>query len=284
MRNKRFVFFGTPKIAESVLISLEKEGAVPTLIVTNPPRRQGRGMELKDTPVAAFAKARSIQCLTPEKLTDEAIAEIASFGPWDFYLVVAYGKILPKKLLDSINGRVINIHPSLLPAYRGPSPIPSVLLSDDTETGVTIMEIDEQVDHGPIITQASFPLSPDTMLSELEERCAHLGAKLLCDSIDSYVDEKNLPVPQNETLATHTKKISKDRGNLDLISDDWEKWKHYRALGEWLGVYFTAIRRGERIRVKVKRAHWDSAFIIDEVIPENQKPLPFAVFEKWLSS
>lgn len=282
MPNYRYVFFGTPHIAETALQKLVEGGLVPSLVVTGMDKKQGRGMVLTPTPVKAFAEAHGIPILTPVKITPEVISELKEQGPWDFFVVVAYGKILKQELLDIVNGKVINIHPSLLPKYRGPSPIESVLLSDDTETGVTVMEIDALVDHGPIIAQESFDLPPETVRTDLETKSAIQGADMILNHIEAYVSGTSVPTPQDHDASTHTKKIQKEDGDITTLASDWEKWKHFRAYIGWPGTYFYTTHKGARVRVKITKAHWDNAFVIDEVIPENQKPLPFSVFEKWL--
>jgi methionyl-tRNA formyltransferase len=280
----KFVFFGTPEIAVTALEALITSDLTPTLIVTGPAKPQGRGMHLIATPVAIFAETHGIPYLCPVKITPEFIAELTAKGSWDCFIVVAYGKILPQALLDLVDGKVINIHPSLLPKYRGPSPLESVLLSDDTETGVTVMQIDALVDHGPIIAQESFPLPPEMERQQLETLSAQRGAALIAEHLRAYLSGMPL-VDQDHAAATHTKKLSKEDGNLDLAPDDWGKWKQYRALAGRPGVYFTVARRGLHIRVKVVRAHWlQGSFVIDEVIPENQKRQSYQTFLQWLSS
>ena len=119
----KYVFFGTPHIARLALEALEKSDYLPSLIVTAPARPQGRGMHLIETPVAAFAREHDIPVLMPEKISQpEMIALLQQADQWDFFLVVAYGKILPQALLDIVDGKVLNLHPSLLPKYRGPHP------------------------------------------------------------------------------------------------------------------------------------------------------------------
>ncbi|HTH93375.1 MAG TPA: methionyl-tRNA formyltransferase [Candidatus Paceibacterota bacterium] len=270
--NYRYVFFGTPHIAELTLEELEKQNFLPGLIVTAPARPQGRGMHLTDTPVAQFAHAHNIPVLTPEKITPDFIAELQKHGPWDFYFVVAYGKILPQSLLDSVNGKVLNLHPSLLPKYRGPSPLESVLLSDDTETGVSIMELDREVDHGPIVTQASFVLPEEETVTSLTQKSAVLGTQCLTENIAAYLDGSLSPIVQDHELSTHTKKYVKADGSLDGIADDWQKWKIFRALGDRGWVHFSTEHHGKTITVKITNAAYkDDAFVIEEVIPENGK-------------
>lgn len=276
--NYRYVFFGTPRIAELSLIALKDKGFLPSLIVTAPARPQGRGMHLTETPVAQFAHAHDIPVLTPEKITAEFIAELQKQGPWDFYFVVAYGKILPTALLEGINGKILNLHPSLLPKYRGPSPLESVLLSDNTETGVTIMQIDEQVDHGPIVAQKSFALPQEETIAMLTEKSAYLGVQLLSGTIEAYLDGNATLALQDHTIATHTKKYVKADGLLDGITDDWQKWKIFRALGDRSWVHFTATHHDKPITVKIIKASYDDAFIIEEVIPENGKRQSYETF------
>ncbi len=133
--NKRYVFFGTPTYCSIGIGAARKywHAARTDCYCASPP--QGRGMHILETPVATFAREHDIPFITPEKITPEVIELLRAANTWDFFLVVAYGKILPQSLLDSVNGKVLNLHPSLLPKYRGPSPLESVLLSDDTETG-----------------------------------------------------------------------------------------------------------------------------------------------------
>jgi methionyl-tRNA formyltransferase len=270
--NQRYVFFGTPHIARLSLEALQRAGNMPSLIVTAPARPQGRGLHLVETPVAAFAREHDIPCITPEKITPEVIALLSEADAWDFFFVVAYGKILPTSLLDIVDGKVLNVHPSLLPKYRGPSPLESVLLSDDTETGVSIMQIDAEVDHGPIVAQDSFPLPTDMTIESLTEQSAELGIALFEKSIEQYLDGKLAPTPQDHSLATKTRKYDKADGLLGEAESDWEKWKVFRALGDRGWVHFSAFRHGETLMVKVTKASYvDDAFVIEEVIPENGK-------------
>lgn len=285
MSHYRFVFFGTPEIAVTALKGLSGEGLVPSLVVTAPDRPSGRGMKMTETPVKKYSSSLGIPCISPEKITPDIIERLKETGPWDFFVVVAYGKILRQSLLDIVNGKVINIHPSLLPLYRGPSPIESVLLSDDIQTGVSVMQIDAEVDHGPIIATETFSLEKEITAPELETKSALLGAKLIADHIEAYVNDTATLTPQDHSAATFTKKIQKSDGLLDEGLSDWEKWKHYRAYTPWPGVFMILTKRDTPVRVKISKAHYiDEHFVIDECTPENGKPLSEAGFKQWLSS
>jgi methionyl-tRNA formyltransferase len=191
---------------------------------------------------------------------------------WDFFLVVAYGKILPQSLLDIVHGKVLNLHPSLLPKYRGPSPLESVLLSNDTETGVTIMELDKEVDHGPIVAQKEFELPIEMTVETLTEKSAVVGIELFSESIDRYLSGELVPTAQAHDAATHTRKYIKADGLLSDASSDLAKWKLFRAFGDRGWVHFNTTRHNEPLIVKITKASYeDEAFVIEEVIPENGK-------------
>jgi methionyl-tRNA formyltransferase len=274
-----YVFFGTPTIARSSLEALAAAEMIPGLIVTAPPRPQGRGMHIIETPVAAFAREYEIPTITPEKITPEVVKLITAAGPWDFFLVVAYGKILPRTLLDSAQGKVLNLHPSLLPLYRGPSPLESVLLSDDTETGVSIMELDEQVDHGPLVAQAAFALPSTMTVDLLTEKSAAEGIALLLQTIEQYLSTTLISTPQQHDNATFTHKYTKSDGSLDGVTDEWEKWKRFRAFGDRGWVHFSTERHGKILNVKITKASYqDETFVIEEVIPENGKRQSYDTF------
>lgn len=278
----RFVFFGTPEIAVTTLTRLKELGFSPELIITAPDKPAGRGLVLSPSPVKEFAEKHNIPCDTPLKITPEIISEISEKGPWDFYLVFAYGKILPKALLESVNGKVLNIHPSLLPKYRGPSPLQAVLLSDDTETGVTLMEIDELVDHGNIIAQEAIAVTAETTIVELAEQAALLGADLIATQIEKYLLGTAHRKPQEHTQATHCQKIQKEDGFLSHELSDWDKWKKYRAFLYGPGVYFFETIRGENLRIKITKAAWqEETFHIEEIIPQNHKRLSYEQFLAW---
>ena len=275
----KYVFFGTPHIAELALQGLKDKGMLPDLIVTAPARPQGRGLHLIETPVAIFAKEHNIPFITPEKITAEVIEEIKNKGPWDFFFVVAYGKILSTKLLEIVDNKVLNLHPSLLPLYRGPSPLESVLLSDDSHTGVTIMQLDKEVDHGPLVAQFAFPLATDFTLETLTTKSAGIGIEIFNHSIAKYLSGELVPEAQEHEHSTHTRKYIKADGLLTDDMSDWTKWKSFRAFGSRGWAHFITTKHGEQITVKIIKASYsDDAFIIEEVIPENGKRQQYADF------
>ena len=149
----RFVFFGTPEFAMIILEELELKGLLPLLVVTAPDKPKGRKLVVTPSEVKLWAQAHDIPVLTPEKLKNEEFVAELSKQEWDLFVVAAYGKIIPKNILEMPKRGVLNVHPSLLPKFRGSSPIESAILSDEKFTGVTIMQLDEEMDHGPVLAQ-----------------------------------------------------------------------------------------------------------------------------------
>src|SRR5574338_358177 len=147
MKNN-FVFFGTPQYAVETLKVLFENGFVPSLVICSPDARVGRKQILTEPPVKVFAQEHGIPVFQPNKIDDEAVQKILQSAP-EYAVVAAYGKILPNKLLDAVPKGFLNVHPSLLPKYRGPAPLEAPILNGDDETGISIMLLDALVDHGP---------------------------------------------------------------------------------------------------------------------------------------
>src|SRR3989338_6687753 len=176
-----FAFFGGEPLAVPVLQKLYEDGLVPGFIKSTPENPRGRTLEMSSPPTAEWAKKHNIPLIQPEKLRREEIK-----NNFDFFVVVSYGKIIPKEILEIPALGTINIHPSLLPHYRGPAPIVNAILNGDTETGVTVMKIDEEMDHGPILAQEKIALSGNESIQDLEKSLAELGGELLAKVIPEF--------------------------------------------------------------------------------------------------
>lgn len=281
MANSRFAFFGTPRLSTIVLDELKTAQLLPTLIVTVPDKPAGRGLTLTPSPVKTWAGAHSIEVLTPTKVRDTAfLNELRARGPWDFFVVAAYGKILPKELLDIPRKGVLNVHPSLLPRLRGASPIQSAIITDEKHTGVTIMLIDEEMDHGPILAQEPVEVEPwPPRAGELEERLARAGGSLLAKTIPAWLAGSVTPKEQDHRTATFCKKIEKEDGFLDFSADPYQNFLKIRAFSEWPGTYFYARRGGKDVRVKIADATYaNGALTITRVIPEGKREMSYDDF------
>ncbi len=214
----RYVFFGTPRFAAIVLKELVGAGMPPAALVCNPDRPVGRKKIVTPPPtkqvatVADAANAGPIAVFQPEKLNDEGfLADLRSLAP-DFFVVAAYAKIIPRTVLDIPRLGTLGTHPSLLPKYRGASPIQSVLLAGESMTGTTIYAMDEKMDHGPIFGQRTLAIAADETYPSLEGKLAHLSANLLIEIMPQFHAGKTAPQVQDEAAATFTKKFTADDG------------------------------------------------------------------------
>jgi methionyl-tRNA formyltransferase len=211
----KIVFFGTPDFVIPVLATLIKQYDVVG-VVTAPDTIQGRKKILTPSPVKRSAQEKSIRTiLTPQQWNNETIEQLQQLSP-DLCVVAAYGKIIPKAILDIPRFGAINIHPSLLPQYRGPSPIQTALLNGDPESGVTIIQMDEKMDHGPILAQKKIPLTPADTFASLHHSMFQEAADLLPEVIEGISSGTITPVPQDDTKATYCRMITKEDGYFDL--------------------------------------------------------------------
>jgi methionyl-tRNA formyltransferase len=271
-----FAFFGTPRFAVEVLNALEAHGLLPALVVTAPDKPRGRGMTLSPSPAKAWAEARNIDVLTPETLTDEALIAELENTPWDLFVVAAYAKLIPASILSIPKHGALNIHPSLLPKFRGPSPALSAILADERVTGVSIMQMNEKMDAGPIIAQAKVELEEAAWPprgSEFEDMLAREGGNLLGEVMPLWVGGEITPEPQDETLATYTKKFIDSDARINLTGDPRTELLKIRAFDKNPRAYFLT---PDQKRVIVTEAEIkDNALHILRVIPEGKKEIAF---------
>src|SRR3989338_200351 len=267
-----FAFFGGEPLSVPTLRKLHENGFVPALVISNPDKQRGRNLEITPPPTALWAKQQNIQLIQPEKLSKGEIQ-----GDFDFFVVVSYGKIIPKEILDLPKYGAINIHHSLLPRYRGPSPIVSTILNGDKETGVTVIKIDEEMDHGPILAQEKIPLSGNESLQDLEKSLAKLGGELLVKIIPEFIAGKIKPKEQDHSAAICVKKITKADGEIDPRGDPVKNWRKFRAYAPWPRTFF--FKNGNRIIV-TDAVFENNQFIIKKVLPEGKKEITWEEFQK----
>lgn len=234
----RLVFMGTAELACASLLALKRApGGQVLAVVTQPDKPGGRKLQLQSPPVKQAALRENLPVLQPIRARDEAfIAELRALAP-DLIVVAAYGQILPVSILELPRYGCLNVHTSLLPKYRGASPVQSAILQDQAETGVTIMKMDAGLDTGPILTQATTPIRAEDDAQTLHDRLARLGAELLVQTIPDYVSGKILPRPQPLTGVSHTAKIKKSDGQLDWSLPARLLWNRIRAYTPWPGAF-----------------------------------------------
>jgi methionyl-tRNA formyltransferase len=234
----KVVFMGTPDFAVPVLNYLIKSTKL-LAVVTQPDKKAGRKQKIAQSPIKQLALANKIKVLQPAKVRDNAefIQQIKQLQP-DLIVVVAYGFILPKEILDIPKYGIINIHASLLPKYRGASPIQSAILNGDQETGVTLMLIDEQMDHGPFLGQKSLSIDNDSYKT-LHDKLAKLGTELLVEILPKYIAGQIKPVVQDDSLATYCYILTKADGKIDWTKSAQEIERQVRAFTPWPGTWTT---------------------------------------------
>lgn len=278
----KIVFFGTPRFSVYVLEELKAAGMLPTLIVTAPDKPRGRGLQVHPPEVKVWAQENEVDVLQPEKLKDPDFLGELRNTEWDLFVVAAYGKILPPELLSLPRRGTLNVHPSLLPKFRGASPLQSQILADERKTGVSIMLLDEEMDHGPIVAQASIePELWPLAYSLLEELLAREGGSLLAEVIPDWLAGRITPEDQDHAQATFTKKITKEDGFLDPEADPYQNYLKYQAFHLWPGVFLFANRGDRKIRLKVTDAEFsDGSFIIRKVIPEDKHEMSYEDFTR----
>jgi methionyl-tRNA formyltransferase len=264
MEKINFAFFGTPDVASETLEILKQRGFLPSLIITSPDAKQGRKMILTPPSVKVWAEKNNIPYI--QKLED-------LHDGFDLFVVVAYGQILPEEILNMPKFGSINIHYSLLPRYRGASPVESVILNGDTETGVTIQKMIYKMDAGPIIATEKTNILPDETSPDLRKRLIKLGGELLVKILPDFINGKTKEIVQNENEATFCKKIKKEDGLIDLLSNATKNYNKFRAYSHWPRTFF--FKNGKRIII-TDAALEDGKFIVKKILPEGKKEINYA--------
>lgn len=293
----RLVFMGSPEFGRTVLEGLLGHFDVVG-VVTQPDRPAGRGRRPQPPPVKQLALEAGLPLIQPARLRDpEAMDQLRAWAP-DLIVVAAYGQILRPEVLNLPPHGCLNVHASLLPRWRGASPVQYAILHGDEVTGVTIMLMDEGLDTGPILSQRETPIGPEETAGELAARLAHLGAELLVETIPRYVSGELRPRPQDDSLATLAPRLTKEQGRLDWRKPAEALARQVRAFEPWPGSYFDLNEK----RILVRRAHAqpldkrlppgtvveidgrpavatpEGALVLDVVQPGGKRPMPGDAF------
>lgn len=268
----RIIYMGTPHFAVPALEALIAnmtpgtllpEGYEIVTVITRPDKPVGRGKEIIYSPVKQTALARGIPVWQPGSLKrPENIADLAAYQA-DLYIVAAFGQILPQAVLDQPRYGTLNIHASLLPRYRGVSPISEAILQGDPETGVTIMLLDAGVDTGPILLSRAIPIAEDDTTGSLTDKLAILGAGALLEAIPLWVQGRIVPQPQDEQKASHTHMLHKEDGQISWDRAAAVLAREVRAYQPWPGAY--TYWRGKLL--KIVSAHAEALEPGQDVLP-----------------
>ncbi|MFH1601554.1 MAG: methionyl-tRNA formyltransferase [Candidatus Shapirobacteria bacterium] len=276
------VFFGSSEYSIPCLVSLLKHD-YRILVVAAPDRPAGRGLKLTPSPLADFAQKKNLKIIKPDKLDQKTFPPRNDKVSPGFKLGVCcvYGKIIPKLWLNLFSRGIINIHPSLLPKYRGPSPAQAAILNQEKITGVTFIKMDALCDHGPILAQFREKILPQDTAGELYQRLFNFASQKLPQIIKKYLAEKIKPRPQNHSQATFTKMIKKEDGCLSLKEMSKEIDLKRRAYAPWPGIYTKIKIDNQEKRLKILKTHLkEGRLIIDQVQLEGKKPISFSDFLK----
>ncbi len=266
----KFVFFGTPEFSTIILNELKKEDYLPSLIITAQNKPIGRKHVVTSPPVKEWGEKNNIEVWQVNH--PKEVIEKLRGRPEELYIVASYGYIIPKSILDIPKYGILNVHTSLLPKYRGASPIESALLNGDKETGSTIIKMIYKMDAGPILKQTIISLNNTITKPELFNILAHDGGKLLAGTIEPYFNGEILEQEQDEAQVSYCGKLTKEDANLTDIKNNLEKWNRYRAFHGWPGSF---IFDGD-IRLKIVNAVFENErFIIKKIIPAGKKEITY---------
>ena len=248
----RVIFMGTPQFAVPALRALDEHHQVVG-VVTQPDRRAGRGRKVVVSPVKQVALDRELPLFQPKTLGGpEVLARLAGWHP-ELIVVAAFGQLLPGPVLDLPSYGSINVHASLLPRYRGAAPISAAILDGEPVTGITIMRMDEGLDTGPILDQVECPIAPDDTTASLTAKLAELGAQLLVETLDGWLEGAIEARPQDDDAATYCDQLEKKDGLLDWSQPAAYLDRQVRACDPWPGAYTTW--QGRRLKVLRARPH-----------------------------
>lgn len=308
-KETKFIFLGTGPLAESALYSLFQNDLIPLLVITSPDKKSGRNLELQKNIIATWCESKNIKYIQPDKLTKEILEETLEkileenneennfekdfLKNIDLFIVASYPKILKEEILNIPKYGCINIHPSLLPKYRGPSPIQSALLNGDENIGISIMKIDKEVDHGEILIQKEIRIEDRDVNEKLERKCGAEGALMINDLLEHYLNGNLKLKEQDHDKATFTHKFEKKAGEINLKTTSTKELQNkFRALLPHIPIYFFINHKNKNeekeIRIKITDIDLDKnnienksvKDIIKKVIPEGKSEMSFSDFEK----
>jgi len=279
MKKQKIIFIGTSQFAVPALKSLFENNYNIIAVITLPDKPVGRKQEVIPTPIKRAAEKYKLLILQPEKISDlkSKIINLKS----DLIIVSSYGKIIPKSILDIPSFGCLNIHPSLLPKYRGASPIQTAILNGDKKTGITIILMDEKMDHGPIISQIKIDIKPAENYEYLEKRLSQESGAFLIKIMPQYLSNKIKPQKQDENKTSYTKILSREQGEIDLSKSAIEIERKVRAFYPWPGTWLylnkkrikilkaKAIKKAQKASMKTGRG-----FLLLKIVqPEGKKPM-----------
>jgi len=263
----KIVFMGTPDFSVPTLSEIIGAGHDVAAVYAQPPRKAGRGMAERKTPVHAHAEAAGIDVRTPTSLKPDDIAAEFEALEADVAVVIAYGLLLPKRILEAPKYGCLNMHASKLPRWRGAAPIQRAIMAGDTETAVMVMRMDEGLDTGPICLADAVPIGADTTAGELHDQLARQGADIMVRALAALERGSLTETPQPEAGITYAHKISKQESRIDFSRPAIDVHNHIRGLSPFPGAWFEVAIGGRKERVKVLRSELIDGDATDGAVP-----------------
>jgi methionyl-tRNA formyltransferase len=279
-RSVRTVYLGTSWFAADVLRRLVAADRAPALVITRPDRPAGRGRKLTPPPVADAALELGLPLLQPETLDDDVVSRVAAVEP-DALIVCAYGAIVKEPLLSA--HPILNVHPSLLPRWRGAAPVERAIMAGDAETGVSIMELVEALDAGPVQLQEALPIGPDDTYGDVAPKLVELGSDLLLRALDAVAAGTLTATPQSEDGVTYAEKIVASDRDLDRDAPARVQHDHVRALAPHIGARLKQ-EDGSYLGVRRTAVAADGTLELLEVQPPGKSPMPYSDYLRGRSS
>ena len=286
----KFAFLGNGPLAENALLSLLKNNLIPNIIITTLDKKEGRNLNLKNNILKELAIKNKIPILQIASFKD-FVLENSALDPknnFDVFIVVSFPKILKENILNIPKFGCLNIHPSLLPKYRGPSPIQSALINGDTKTGISIIKINQDIDAGEILIQTEIDIKEEETNEILEKKYGEIGGDILSQILKEYCAGNMLLENQDHSLATHTKKFEKKDGEIFL--DDKAKilQNKFKALLPHISIFFYIEKNNSKFRIKITKINLEkenienklAKDIILKVIPEGKKEISWEDFQR----
>lgn len=263
----KIVFYGTGEFAATVLKNIAASGSYQILcVITQPDRPAGRNFENQKSAVKILAENLNIPVLQPDSLKN---FENPAIRQADLGVVAEYGMIIPEPLLYMPTHKTLNLHGSILPKYRGASPIQTAILMGDKQTGVTLMLMDKKMDHGPTLASASIPVGDDETYKELSARLAEIAAELFLNKAPRYIAGGIAPAAQNDNQATFCKILTRDDGRIDFKKNAAEIYNQFRALTPWPGTW--ALLSGKRCKLTGMAKAPEMDIKPGEIITDNER-------------
>ncbi len=244
MSKLKTIFFGTHNFAAEILQGMIDSGLFDIqLVITQPDKPAGRKQELKKPAVKVLAEKYKIKIEQPQTLRNYEL----KIMNYELGVCAQYGLMIPKHILDAPKFGIINVHASLLPKYRGASPIQTALVNGETKTGVTIMKMDAGLDTGPILAQKSLKIAPEDTFTTLSQKLAKIANSALTEAIPKYISGELIPTPQDSSKVTFCKELTREDGRIDWNKTAQEIYNQYRGLTPWPGVWTTF--NGKRLKL-----------------------------------